>query len=217
VADPTASQEGDYTEEGLRKSFENYLVEAARLKEVYSSQINIMIGFESEWIRESSEDDIKAVLKRYAGTLDLFVGSIHHVFGCPIDFDHGKYQLAREKAGGTDQKVFLRYFTEMDAMLRALKPPIVGHFDLIRLKSDSPDTQFEGMEDVWERIRHNLDYIASYGGILELNSAALRKGLAEPYPCLPVCQVSHTATVCQAEYSDCSAVLHVRGRAVHSI
>ena len=59
--------------------------------------------------------------------------------------------------------------------------------------SDHPDAEFKDMKGVWERIQRNLEYIASYGGILELNSSALRKGLAQPYPCLPICQVGHTA------------------------
>jgi histidinol-phosphatase (PHP family) len=194
MADLVVLQEGLYTAASLKESFANYISEATRLKELYSSKIDVLIGFESEWIRPSTKDDIQEVLSTFAGSLDLFLGSIHHVLGSPIDFDREKYELAREKAGGTDQKLFLQYFTEMNAMLHALKPPVVGHFDLIRLKSDTPDTQFEDMEDVWELIRHNLEYIASYGGILELNSAALRKGLAEPYPSLPICQVRHTAT-----------------------
>lgn len=79
-------------------------------------------------------------------------------------------------------------------MLQVLRPPIVGHFDLIRLLSDHRDLEFKAMEGVWERIERNLEFVASYGGILELNSSGLRKGLAEPYPCLPICQARHTAS-----------------------
>ncbi|KAF2746354.1 histidinol phosphate phosphatase H [Sporormia fimetaria CBS 119925] len=181
-------EEGLYTEASLKESFGLYMKEASRLREKYSSRIEILVGFEAEWIRPSSERDINDVLRDYKGSLDFFLGSIHHVMSHPIDFDREKYDMALRKAGGTDEKLFLQYFLEMGSMLRALKPPVVGHFDLIRLKSDTPDTQFEGMDEVWKVIRNNLEYIASYGGILELNSAALRKGLAEPYPCLPICQ-----------------------------
>ena len=188
------AQKRHYTAASLKESFANYISEATSLKRLYSSKIDILVGFESEWIRPSTKDDIQEVLTTFAGSLDLFLGSIHHVFETPIDYDRPLYELAREKSGGTDQKLFLQYFNEMNKMLHALKPPVVGHFDLIRLKSDVPDTRFEGMEDVWALIRQNLEYIASYGGILELNSAALRKGLAEPYPSLPICQVCHTAS-----------------------
>jgi len=185
-----------YTEATLKENFDDYMVEAARLKEAYADKINLFVGFESEWIRPSTETDVRAVLEKYAGSVDLYMGSIHHVSGIPIDFDHEKYQLAREKAGGTDEKLFLQYFREMGNMLHALKPPLVGHFDLIRLKSDDPNTHFEGMDEVWEQIRSNLQYIAKYGGILELNSAALRKGLDEPYPSMPICQVCFSELLC---------------------
>jgi histidinol-phosphatase (PHP family) len=103
------------------------------------------------------------------------------------------YEQAREKAGGTDEKLFQDYFDSQYEMLQELRPPVVGHLDLIRLFSDHRDAEFKGMVSVWEKIQRNLEYIASYGGLLELNSSGLRKGLAEPYPCLPICQVCHTA------------------------
>lgn len=154
------------------------------MRDVYSNQIQILIGFESEWIRPSSLDIIRRLLDKY--TFDLFMGSIHHTHTIPIDFDRALYEQARDKAGGTDEKLFEDYFDEQFGMLQALRPPVVGHFDLIRLLSDHKDTAFEGMDTVWDKMKRNLEFIASYGGLLEFNSAGLRKGLSEPYPCLPV-------------------------------
>lgn len=126
-------------------------------------------------------------------TFDFFMGSIHHCHTIPIDLDRATYEKARDAAGGTDEKLFEDYFDEQYEMLQALKPPVIGHFDLIRLLSDHRDADFEGMDGVWSRMQRNLEYIASYDGVLELNSAGLRKGLGEPYPCSPVCLVRHTA------------------------
>lgn len=154
------------------------------MRDVYSHQIQILVAFESEWIRPSSLDIVRRILDKY--TFDFFMGSIHHTHTIPIDFDRTMYEQAREKAGGTDERLFEDYFDEQYGMLQALRPPIVGHFDLIRLLSDHKDSAFEGMDGVWTRIKRNLEYIVSYGGLLEFNSAGLRKGLLEPYPCLPV-------------------------------
>jgi histidinol-phosphatase (PHP family) len=126
------------------------------------------------------------------------MGSVHHTHTIPIDYDRAMYEQARDKAGGTDERLFEDYFDSQFEMLQALRPPVVGHFDLIRLLSDHRDADFKNMSRVWEKIRRNLEYVASYGGRLELNSSGLRKGLAEPYPCLPICQVCHTARM------DCS-------------
>ncbi|KAL9123473.1 MAG: hypothetical protein Q9217_007087 [Psora testacea] len=176
---------------GLARLFEGYYKEATRLREKYGGQITILIGMEIDWIRPSSREWIQALLDRYP--FDLFVGSVHHVHGIPIDYHNALYREAREKSGGTDEKLYEEYFDLQFEMLKALKPPVVGHFDLIRLKSDAPDASMEKgqSEDeclVWQKILRNLDCIRDYGGIIEINSAALRKGLGEPYPNAEICR-----------------------------
>lgn len=146
------------------------------------------IGFEIDWIRPSSLKLIEASLARFP--FDFIIGSVHHVHTIPIDFDRDMYVKARDTAGGTDEKLFEDYFDDQLAMLQALKPPVVGHLDLIRLKSDDPEASFKQWPGVWKKILRNLDFIASYGGILELNSASLRKGMSEPYPKAEICKVS---------------------------
>ncbi len=159
---------------------ETYVKEALRMREKYKSQIEIPIGFESDWIRPESAELINQSIQRYE--YDFFMGSVHHVHTVPIDYDDGMYREARRIAGGTDERLFEDYFDAQFEMLKAMRPPVVGHFDLIRLKSDDPDQNFKEMKGVWERVLRNLDFIAKYGGILEVNSAAVRKGMDDPYP-----------------------------------
>ncbi|KAL1961449.1 hypothetical protein VTO42DRAFT_177 [Malbranchea cinnamomea] len=178
--------EANATYESLLANEAAYFEEAQRLRKKYESQIKILVGFEIDWIRSSSLDLIQASLARFP--FDLFVGSVHHVHTIPIDFDRAMYLQAREVAGGTDEKLFEDYFDAQLEMLKALKPLVVGHFDLIRLKSDDPERSFRQWPRVWEKILRNLDFIADYGGILELNSASLRKGMSEPYPKAEICK-----------------------------
>ncbi|PLB37344.1 histidinol-phosphatase [Aspergillus candidus] len=163
-----------------------YIAEAQRLRAKYASQIQILIGFETDWIRPSSFTLIQEALSRQP--FEFFVGSIHHTKTVPIDYDRPLYEKARELAGGTDELVFEAYLDEQLDMLQKLKPLVVGHFDLIRLKSDDPDRSFQTWPGVWQKVLRNLDFVASYGGILELNSAALRKGMKEPYPSGEICR-----------------------------
>ena len=107
----------------------------------------------------------------------------------PIDYDRPMYERARAIAGGSDERLFEDNFDAQLDMLRELRPLVVGHFDLIRLKSDDMERSFKSWPGVWERVLRNLDFIAGYGGILELNGAALRKGMSEPYPKAEICQV----------------------------
>jgi histidinol-phosphatase (PHP family) len=75
-------------------------------------------------------------------------------------------------------------------MLEGLKPKVVGHFDLVRLLSKEPGRDVREWKGVWERIVRNLKVVKEQGGWLECNTAALRKGLAEPYPCRAIAEVS---------------------------
>ena len=178
----------------LGELFEDYYNEAMRLREEYAGKIRVLVGMEVDWIRPSSKEWIERLLEGYR--LDFFVGSVHHVHEIPVDYDYSLYEQAREKSGGTDERLFEDYFDLQLEMLKALKPPIVGHFDLIRLKSDDPNasmmqrTSTVRFRLVWEKILRNLDYVKEYGGTIEINSAALRKGLSEPYPNAEICKVS---------------------------
>ncbi|KAI2618033.1 Polymerase/histidinol phosphatase-like protein [Hypomontagnella submonticulosa] len=160
---------------------EAYLREAKRLHFKYSSQIHILIGFEGEWIRPA----YAALVKELAAhrSVDYFIGSLHHINGIPIDYDSTYYARAVESAGGTEQVAYEAYYDQQHAMLAALHPRVVGHFDLVRLLSSTPERNIRSeWPGVWQRIVRNLSLVASYGGLLECNSSALRKGLSEPYP-----------------------------------
>ncbi|GKZ83919.1 histidinolphosphatase [Aspergillus niger] len=163
-----------------------YFAEATRLRTKYADQINILIGFEIDWIRPASRQLIEESLSRHP--FEFFMGSVHHTLTVPIDYDRPLYEKARALAGGTDELLFEAYFDEQLDMLKQVKPVVVGHFDLIRLKSDDPDRSFQDYPRVWEKILRNLDYVAGYGGLLEVNSAALRKGMKEPYPNGEICK-----------------------------
>lgn len=161
---------------------------AQRLRKKYASEIDILIGCEIDWIRDTSLESIRRLQRTYH--FDLFVGSVHHVYTIPIDYDDALYKQALLCSGGDgEQRLFLDYFDAQLEMLEALKPPIVGHFDLIRLKSEDPEASFTRFDTVWTRILRNLRFIVSYGGLVELNSASLRKGISEPYPNGEICRV----------------------------
>ncbi|KIH88902.1 histidinol-phosphatase (PHP family) [Sporothrix brasiliensis 5110] len=196
---------------GLAARYDAYLVEAARLRDAYKDNIHILIGFEGEWIYGADDDGkrIKALAEH--PDIDYFIGSVHHVGsrGTPIDYDKATFQeaidVAVAKAASSsssstsisarssatdivDPEVYLNadYYDQQLEMLQTLHPRIVGHFDLVRLlsadPSRDPSTAACLATLVWPKIQRNLEFVASYGGWLECNTAALRKGLAEPYP-----------------------------------
>lgn len=149
-------------------------------------QVQILIGFEGEWIDAdplSAERRIRKVLDAHEGQLDIWVGSIHHVHGEPIDYDAAGFGRALAISSHDEDRLFCAYFDAQYELLSRMKPPIVGHFDLIRLKSKHPDKNLQERQNVWPLVERNLKVIKEYGGVLEVNSSGLRKGLAQPYPC----------------------------------
>ncbi len=95
----------EHTEESLAKLFDGYITEAHRLKDLYSNKIQLFIGFESEYIRPSTLEFVQEILAKH--TFDFFVGSVHHMYTIPIDFDQATYEkLERRQVVRT--KNFLR-------------------------------------------------------------------------------------------------------------
>ncbi|OIW28502.1 histidinol phosphate phosphatase H [Coniochaeta ligniaria NRRL 30616] len=159
-----------------------FLSEATRLRQLYASQLHILIGFEAEWIRASDLPHVRALAAD--PVVDYFIGSVHHAAGIPIDYDAAYYGKAVAACGGSEEGLYASYYDSQMEMLTALRPKVVGHFDLIRLLSAEPGRKLRGWEGgrVWEKVRRNLEFVAGYGGLLECNTSALRKGLEEPYP-----------------------------------
>ncbi|KAI5777805.1 polymerase/histidinol phosphatase-like protein [Geopyxis carbonaria] len=172
----------------LFRNFANYYDQALRLRARYSSHIHLLIGFEAEYIRPSSIALIRNLQDLYK--FDFFIGSVHHVNSIPIDYNHEMYKQAMMTCGGTEELLFEAYLDDQYEMLKALRPAVVGHFDLIRLKSADPARRMsEYGNGVWQKVLRNLTFISSYKGILELNSAAVRKGMHTPYPERDICKV----------------------------
>ncbi|KAK9252776.1 Polymerase/histidinol phosphatase-like protein [Lipomyces tetrasporus] len=173
----------------LESNFDKFYHHARQLQYQYADQITLLVGCETDYIRPDFKFLIANLRSRYK--LDMFVGSVHHVKEIPIDFDVPTWELAMRKCGaGTPRDLYAAYFDEQYDMLVDLKPPIVGHFDLIRLfsveDSEQPITQWP---EVLERVERNLEFIIGYGGVIELNSAAIRKGWSEPYPRADICKM----------------------------
>ncbi|RCI09393.1 hypothetical protein L249_3644 [Ophiocordyceps polyrhachis-furcata BCC 54312] len=190
----TDDETAQTTLQALPPRHEAYLSEAMRLREKYESKVGILIGFEAEFIRPDYAPRVRDLASDRR--VDYFIGSLHHVHGLPIDYDAGFYADAvaasssssSSSSGAGEEGLYRDYYDLQYEMLRALKPRVVGHFDLVRLLSADPGRDVSRLPAVWERIVRNLHLVASQGAWLECNTAALRKGLDEPYPCRVIAQ-----------------------------
>lgn len=187
----------------LQSHYEGYLTEAQRLQSAYADRIAIIIGFEGEFIRPSFAQHVLSLRDASPRVIDYVIGSVHHVHGLPIDYDAAMYADAARQAislrsssidttsAQAQEWLQCDYYDLQHDMLRALEPRVVGHFDLIRLLAADPAADPRASPAVWERVMRNLNLVKAQGGWLECNTAALRKGLAEPYPCRAIAEVPY--------------------------
>lgn len=122
------------------------------------------------------------------------MGSLHHVGSVPIDFSPELYQEALAQHGNDHAALFAAYFDEQFVMLQAVRPEVVGHFDLIRIfaAAAAPDTTWwQKDKDLWNKIVRNVEFVINYGGLFEINSRAWKKGLVDAYPHRDIVQVNN--------------------------
>jgi len=70
-------------------------------------------------------------------------------------------------------------------MLRALKPGVVGHLDLIRIYDPEYSARLV-KPDIWGKILRNLEWVRQLGLILDFNLRPLSRGEKEPYLSAPI-------------------------------
>ncbi|KAJ7215101.1 Polymerase/histidinol phosphatase-like protein [Mycena haematopus] len=187
-------EEETLTPTDLSSQFEQFLIEAHRLKALYASQIRLLVGLETEYITALDLESLTALLQQHRGQVEYIVGSVHHVNAIPIDFDLVTFQKALESIDSTieppaskDGALLNAYFDAQYELLQRFNPEVIGHIDLCRLYN--PTLQLSKYPEALERATRNILYAISYGGLFEINAAALRKNWETPYPGLDLLQI----------------------------
>lgn len=165
----------------MRERFEAYVAECRRLQRAYAGRLRVLVAFETE-VCTGSRAVVEELVARFEP--DYVVGSVHHVDDVCIDASPELYAEAARRAGGVDA-LYERYFDLQLELVRWLRPAVVGHFDLIRLLDPEWQERLR-RPAIASRARRNLEAIAAYGGILDLNVRALAKGQPEPYVAAPL-------------------------------
>lgn len=165
----------------MAERFARYVSTARGLAAEYGERMRIFVGMESEWY-PGCGPWVHDLRTRYH--LDYIVGSVHHVGGLAYDFSSKMYAQAVRQFGG-HPSLYAVYFDAQFDMLRALRPEVIGHFDLIRIH-DPHYLATLAHPAVWSRVLRNLEWIRENGGMLDVNVRALVKGQPEAYVCAPI-------------------------------
>jgi histidinol-phosphatase (PHP family) len=183
--------------DALLQQFDDFLIEAHRLKTLYASEITLLIGLETEVITVADLECLQELLKKHGNHIEYLVGSVHHVNAIPIDFDLPTFEKSlfslpcaetSTNAESSRMDTFLSaYFDAQYELLSRFHPEIIGHFDLCRLYR--PNLHFRDFPSAWLKLERNVQFAIEYGGLFEVNAAALRKGWQSAYPAEDVMEV----------------------------
>lgn len=167
-----------WTIEKVQDDFERYARTLFELAEEFSGRLTVLRGFEAEVVPSDRYAELMLGYRERLG-FDYMVGSVHYVDEMPIDDTAEQFEEAMEALGGLEL-LGIRYYQTLAEMVGALRPEVVGHFDVIRkLGRHFGDAATPGIRNA---AAEALEAVRDRGCILDLNTAGYRKGLDTPYP-----------------------------------
>lgn len=193
---PPATDEFMYADElalgntanSLTEKFKDFFDnEAPRLRELYGKDIDLRIGFETEYYGDTPIEHILNAIESYKP--DIVVASLHHAKNLSFDFDIDTYFESAKTLGGLDE-LYKAYYDEQLLLIKGLAgvtkniPVVLGHMDVVRLYA--PEHQYN--QEVAEKITRNIKAAIQANFVFEVNSRALGKNMTEPYPSLKILQ-----------------------------
>ncbi|MBO5690823.1 MAG: histidinol-phosphatase [Spirochaetaceae bacterium] len=163
----------------------DYVAEINRLKEKYQGQIEILCGFEADYLPPLSGPAQGPY--RDLGA-DYLIGSTHYLItstGCFTVDDSAKNVAAGIAAhfNGDGKKTVQAYFVAQREMIAKGGFEILGHADVIRRRNG--ELNFFDEEAQWykDEIEETAKVIAASGVIVEINTGGMaRKNTTTPYP-----------------------------------
>ena len=154
---------------GYRLSFDEmdaYRSDILQAKEKYAGEIEVLLGYEVDWLPGYMDERV------LQAEVDYLIGSVHFID--KWSFDNPEF-LNGWKERDIDE-IWQAYFEATEAMAKSGLFDIAGHFDLIKVFKYLPK------KDIRLLAGNALRAIRKSGMVLEVNSAGLRKPVAEIYP-----------------------------------
>lgn len=159
-----------------------YIDEIACIRDRYRGVLGVSIGLEQDTYGPAKEK-----------TYDYTIGSNHYLpvkDGRYIAVDAGHQILKDEidnRYSGNGLAMARDYYGLFLEGLKTMQPSIVGHFDLVK-KYNRGNTLFDEASSAYrqlalEALDEALNIVTPYGGMLEVNTGAIIRGLRDdPYP-----------------------------------
>ena len=156
-----------------------YTNDILQAKERYKNDIEILLGYEVDYLPGYMEDKV------LNAPVDYLIGSVHFID--KWSFDNPEF-IGGWKSKDIDE-IWKAYFEATEAMARTGKFDIVGHLDLIKVFKYMPK------EDIRILAKNVLKAIKNANMVLELNTAGLRKPVGEIYPSRQLLEEAYTLEI----------------------
>jgi histidinol-phosphatase (PHP family) len=161
----------------LYQRFAAYFKTLRQLKADMADRIHIFAGMETEAFT-GYLPHVRHLVEKFSP--DYIVGSVHHVADICFDYSLKTYEAAT-RACGSVEGLYLAYFDRQFEMIDAVRPFVVGHFDLVRIH-DPHYRERVVQPKIAAKIDRNLDLIKDLNLVMDLNLRPLARGEKEPYP-----------------------------------
>ncbi len=157
-----------------------YVDEINFLKEKYRDKIEVVMGFEFSYV-----PSIKGLLERFIGKFnpEFTIGSIHSINSINIT---SRSELPVCLRCFKPEDFIPRYYNSIIELEESGLFTVIGHFDGYK-KYLQEKWGKERIEDIESKILPEVAReLGSMNSAIEINTAAIRKGLGNPYPALPI-------------------------------
>jgi histidinol-phosphatase (PHP family) len=162
-----------------RMSFEDMehyqsMINNAKIK--YSAQIEILLGYEVDYLKNRVDQRV------LNADVDYLIGSVHFID--EWGFDNPEF-IGRYEHEDIDV-IWQKYFDAIEEMAKFGTFDIVGHLDLIKV------FKFLPKKDIREIARNALEAIKAANMVMEINMAGYRKPINESYPSKELLEMAYS-------------------------
>lgn len=150
------------------------------LKEKFKDQIEIVLGYEVDFLKGYVLDEV------LHSNVDYLIGSVHFLQEKNSElwgFDNPEF-IGRYKEKNIDE-IWQDYFDTIEEMAKSKLFDIVGHIDLIKVFKYLPN------KDIKLIAKNAMQAIKESNMVIEINAAGLRKPIAQSYPSKELLQMAY--------------------------
>jgi histidinol-phosphatase (PHP family) len=168
----------DYDDNSMTLAREwEYRAEIRRLKAKYAGQLNILLGYEHDWLSPANVSDY-----------EYYIESVHYVDrgGALFCVDNTREKLvdaARTLYGGDMYALCRDYFRTVCESIQGTDAAIIGHIELVMKFNEARDLYDDADPRYLNPALACAEVAARSGKLVEINSGAISRGYrTQPYP-----------------------------------